>query len=110
MSMDSLVREALLPLVPIVEPHSYDGEELEYITFQSTVLPEIHADGHPRALRHLLQVHWFLPRRVNPNAKKRAIAEELWAARLTYPSITDASDEEGQHYVFECEGAENGDV
>lgn len=110
MSMDSLVRAALLPIVPIVQPQQYDGEALEYITYVCTTLPELPAEGRPAALRYLLQISWYLPHGVNPNEKKRQIAEELWAAGLTYPSVTDASDEEGQHYVFECEGAEDGHV
>lgn len=109
-SIESVVRTSLLPIVPIVEPHRYDGEALEYITFNYTELPGLHADGRPGALRYLLQIHWYLPHGTNPNEKKRQIAEELWAAGLTYPSVVDASDDDGQHYVFECEGASNGNV
>lgn len=110
MSIDSLVRSALLPIVPIVQPHQYEGEALEYVTYNYVTIPDVPAESRPAALRYLLQIGWWLPHGVNPNEKKRQIAEELWAAGLTYPSITDASDEDGQHYVFECEGADDGHI
>lgn len=106
MSIESVVRETLLPIVPIVEPQSYDGKALEYIVFTYTELPALDADGRPGALRYLLSISWYLPRGVNPREKKRQIAEELWAAGMTYPSVTDASDDAGQHYVFECEASD----
>lgn len=106
MSLNQRIRAALLPIVPIVEPNRYDGEALEYITFRYDTLTEISAEGRPGALRHLVTVNWYLPNGVNPAGKKRQIAEELWAAGLTYPQVVDASDEEGQHYAFECEAAD----
>lgn len=110
MSVERTVRGALLPIVPVVEPHSYDGKALEYIVFSYTEIPALDADGRPGALRYLLSISWYLPWGVNPREKKRQIAEELWAAGCTYPSVVDASDEDGQHYIFECEALDSGDV
>lgn len=110
MSVDQLIREALTPIVPAVSPNRYDGEATEYITFIDTILPELDADDKPHALRHLLLINWWLPHGVNPNTKKRLIAERLFGAGCTYPSVTPIPDDDGQHYAFECEAVEHGDV
>lgn len=108
MSINSKIRKALLPLVDTVVPSEYSGEKLEYIVFTDTVVPEVPAEGRPGVLRHLLLINWYFPKGVNPLEKKRAIAEELWSAGFTYPSITELEEENGQHFAFECEGKEDG--
>ena len=47
--------------------------------------------------------YWFLPAKVNPLERKRQLRQALIAAGFTAPTITPASDDDGQHYVFECE-------
>ena len=59
--------------------------------------------GHYRAL---VQVHYFAPHEKNTRATRREITRRIVAAGFTRPSITPASDANGQHYVFECEDAE----
>lgn len=109
MSIDAAIRTALTPIVPIVKPNVHTGSETEYIVFNYTELPTLHADNRPHAIRYLVQVHWYLPTNVNPNTKKKQIKNALLDAGFTYPSTTNASDGEGQHFVFECEGID-GDV
>lgn len=109
MSVDATIRTALTPIVPIVKPNVHTGTELEYIVFNYTELPTLHADNHPHAIRYLVQVHWYLPTNANPNTKKKQIKQALLNADFTYPSTTNASDGEGQHFVFEMEYCD-GDV
>lgn len=115
MSPDAILREALTPIVPTVVPHVYRGEDLEYITYNYSTLPALDADSAPRAAIHLLQIHWYLPaapegsvNNVNPNAKKLLISAALAGVFGTWPEIVDASDEDGQHYVFELQAMEGG--
>lgn len=37
---------------------------------------------------------------------RKAVKRALFAAGFGWPSMTDASDKLGQHYVFECESVE----
>lgn len=105
MSVESAIINALTPIVTVVEPIIYNGKEKEYIVFNYDEIPA-HAESTAYALKMLVQVHLFMPFKKNPNTIKRQIADALQAAEFTYPSITNASDSEGQHYVFECEYAQ----
>lgn len=109
MRLHSVLRSAVLPLVPVCEPGVYEGDQPEYCTFLVTDLPDLFAEGRPHAMCYLVYLHWFLPSGVNPLAKKRQLCRALLAAGFTYPNVEDASDEEGQHFVFECQYAD-GDV
>lgn len=103
MSVNEKLRAAVLPIVPICEPDAYAGEESEYCTFDYAEVPDAFGDDMPQAIRYLVSLHWYLPRGVNPIAKKKQIRKALLVADFTAPTITNASDDDGQHYVFECE-------
>jgi hypothetical protein len=109
MNLDERIRTALTPIVPVVKPNVHTGSETEYIVFNYSELPTLHADNRPHAIRYLVQVHWYLPTNANPNTKKKQIKQALLNADFTYPSTTNASDGEGQHFVFEMEYCD-GDV
>lgn len=53
--------------------------------------------------RYLVQLHWFLPLKRRPHPKKRELGRALGAMQrcVTWPTIENASDELGQHYVYE---------
>lgn len=106
MSFDSRLRDKLLPIVPIVEPNIYDGEALEYIIFAYIERGDCFGDNEPEEIILTVQVHYFLPNGENPRAKKRLIRQALFELGGTWPEITNASDKDGQHYVFEFECAE----
>lgn len=109
MSVNEILRNAVHPIVPVCEPVSYDGEETEYCTFVIDDDPDVFAEGMPSVIRSLVILNWYLPAGVNPLAKKKRLCRALASAGFTYPSVTNASDEGGQHFVFECERAD-GDV
>ena len=109
MSMDSKILTAVKTVVSECKPNIYEGTSKEYAVYTYSQFPVIHADGRPDAIRYSIFVHLYLPKGVNPNAKKKLLANALLNAGFTYPSIVNASDSNGQHYSFECQ-AVDGDV
>lgn len=108
MSVDARLQEALSPCGLPVYPEVYEGEALEYVVTNWTALPELHAGDVPGAGRYLVQVHYYLPRRQNPNAMIRTLCLELIAAGFTAPSVVPAHEADGQHWVLECQGVDGG--
>ena len=102
--LQTALRGAGLP----VFPNLYTGPELEYIVTNYTTLPVLHACDRANAARYLVQVHYYLPHKKNPNAVLEALALGLQTAGFTCPVIQPASDANGQHYVLECEGWDGG--
>ena len=108
MSVDEAIMSALSDILPVY-PNKYTGELLEYIVFDYTVVPSVFADRAPRAARYLVNIHHYLPEKEDPTEKRSTISHALFAAGFTWPYITNASDDDGQHYVFECEYVDGGD-
>lgn len=107
MNIDERIREAVLPIVPICEPDFYEGGEQTYCTFNMTQLPTAHADDRPRAVRYLIQLHLFAPggpKRPSMRQTRWELCRAVLAAGFTYPSVTNASERQFQHYVLEFEG------
>ena len=103
MNLDEELRRALTPIVSACLPVDYDGEEPEYIAYTYDERGGAFGDDRSEALIHELRLHWYLPAGENPNAKKRLLRNALETLGFTSPVITNASDSEGQHFVFECE-------
>lgn len=101
-NLDERIITALSPIVSEIEPILYEGDSLEYIVFNYNEVFS-YAESTADARRCIVQVHYYLPFNVNPNANKRLIANALHDAGFTYPSIYNASDSNGQHYTFQCE-------
>lgn len=108
MTIDENLMATLSQLVPELAPNQYAGSALEYIVWNYSMIPSVFADSKPEASRYLVQVHWFLPLSVNPAGKRVQLCRALNAAGFTYPSIVNASDKDGQHYVLECEYVDGG--
>lgn len=110
-NVDDALMAALNPVLPgCVFPNVYTGDALEYIVTNYTTIPDVHGENGPAAARYLIQVHYYLPTGQNPNAKKLAIQRALFADGFTWPSITPAHENEGQHWVLECEYVNAGGV
>lgn len=104
MTVNELLKATLEPLLPgRTAPVEYTGKSLEYITWNHSMIPEVFADGVPHAARYIVQVHYYLPNGKNPDPMKLEICSALMAADFTCPSIIDANEAAGQHYVFECQ-------
>lgn len=110
MSTDEALTAALTPIFPEACPHEYHGNALEYVVWNHYALPQVYAERAPAAARYPTQVHYYLPHGKNPNPVKLQLQQALFAAGFTWPSIEDASDSEGQHYVLECEFVNAGGV
>lgn len=108
-NVDRILKDALDPLLPgRAVPVVYTGTETEYIVWNYDTLGAVYAEGKPNAARYLIMVHYYLPNHQNPNQMKIRIAAALAAAGCTWPDITNANEESGQHYVLECEYTNGG--
>lgn len=104
MNVNIALKKALDPLLPgRTAPIEYTGKSTEYIVWNSSMIPELFAESISQAARYLVQVHYYLPNGMNPDPMKVKICKALMAADFTSPSVTDANEAAGQHYVFECE-------
>lgn len=101
---------AVTPVVPVCEPAIYGGDAEAYCTYNATEMPEGFGDDAPHALRYLLQLHYFCPLAGNPLPTVRQLRQAVFDAGFTYPTMEDASDLDGRHYVLEFEevGGVNG--
>ena len=89
-------------------PNVYTGTLLEYVVWNYDEIPAVYAERAPQASRYLCQVHLYYPHKKNPLTAIQALRWALWEAQFTWPSLTDASDGDGQHYVLECQFADGG--
>lgn len=101
MNLDERIRTALDGVCDVIVPQVYTGDAQEYIVFNYSEYPLVFADDAPQSIGYSVQVHLFMPLKVNPNTKKDSIKNALFSAGFSYPSIQDVTDDEGQHYVFE---------
>lgn len=109
MTLNEKIIAAVTPIVAecvpdllVTEPGETPPEE--YCTFNFSRYADALGDNSAHAMRALVQVHYLAPLRANTAATRR----RLWAAladvdAFTAPDITNASDQTGQHYVFEFE-------
>lgn len=109
-NVDAAVMAAVSPIVPECAPNVYDGCALEYVVWNAYTVPQVYAERKPAAARYPTQVHYYLPNGMNPNPGKLRLQQALFDQGFTWPSVTNASDSEGQHYVLECEYVNAGGV
>ena len=92
MNVNALLVGTLDSLLPTADG-VYKGAATEYIF----------ADDDAAHYRYLVQVHLYAPLEKNTRTYRREISRRLVAAGFTRPTVTPASDKNGQHYAFECE-------
>ena len=105
MSLNSTLKTALESIAPTA-PDVYLGDETTYIIFNYNSIPADFGNDAPAHERYLVQVHLYCPHSVNSLSMRRSIKTALTGAGFTWPAYENASDEEGQHHVFECEIAQ----
>lgn len=109
MTLNERIIAAVSPIVPVCVPDLYEteaGEEAagRWCTFNYDELPMGFGDDAAHTSRALVQVHYFAPRKAATLAIRRALCDALAAVEeFTAPSIENATDEDGQHYVLEFE-------
>lgn len=101
--IDTTIRTALAPLDIPIKPNGYEGTALEYLSYVYSERGTLYAEGMPQAILYGLDLHWYLPTGKNPGDGKDGIRHALRAAGATWPEIVNASDRDGQHYVFQCQ-------
>lgn len=109
MSCDEAINAAFGDILPLF-PNVYTGEELAYLVYNYYVIPEVYANSVSHASRYSIQLHLYLPQKTNPNTLKLSIINACIDNGFTYPSMTNASDRDGQHYVFEFEYCNGGGI
>lgn len=78
-----------------------------YYTFSYSSFGDDFGDDEPGCERWLVNVHYFAPlynEDIDERVKRTKRA--LFQAGFSWPRTVDASDQDGQHIVFECEIAE----
>lgn len=103
MTVDEALVYAIEPLVPEIAPDVYEGNAVEFCTYNYSAFPRLHSDGRPSVMVYLVQVHYCAPRGQNCRRKLVNLKNALFNAGCTYPTEENASDMDGQHYVLECE-------
>ncbi len=106
-AFDDALRAAILPIVPVCEPNQYDGAAVEYCVYTYTDVPEGRRNNGAEGVRRLVSLHWYIPTRQRPEKRSR-IAAAIEEIGGTPPTVENASDRDGQHYVFEFECLEGG--
>lgn len=105
-SIESRIRLALDALGYKVYPDTYNGPDKMYFVFNYNTTPDDHGDNQPNHERALIQVHLFCPHTFDSVKLRKDIKLALLGARFAYPYMTNASDKDGQHWVFEFQTAE----
>jgi len=77
-----------------------------YYTFNYSKSGVNFGDDAPGHERYLIQVHLFCPGGFDSVQRTVQTQQRLFTAGLTWPDVTNASDADGQHIVFECETVE----
>ena len=107
MSINETIIQAVTPIVPVCVPDAYRPDAGEtpaevYCTFNYSEMPEGIGDNAAHLTRALVQVHYYAPLRKSTIKTRHALRDAIAAVdNFTLPSIENATDETGQHYVLE---------
>lgn len=106
MMINKSIIDALKPICPNVYPDVYTGDEKEYIVFTFDIQPDNFGDDRPFHITYDARVHYVCPLKKDAISTRIAIMEALFTMDnliVTYPSEVNASDDEGQHFVYDFE-------
>ncbi len=110
MSIESRIDTALTSFGYPIKADTYKGDEKTYFVFNLDTFGDDHGDNKPQHEIALIQVHFFCPVGVNSVLTRKSIKKKLFQAGFGYPGMTDASDDTGQHWVFEVDAVEGVDL
>lgn len=83
---------------------SKDNRPARYLVFNYTELPQNFGDNDSPYVRYLIQLHYFCPLLENSRSVRRKIKNAIKTEEdFTPPQVADATDAEGQHFIFEFE-------
>lgn len=108
MDLNDKIIAVAKPIVGICVADSYEaGSQEIYSTFNFTEMPEGAGDNGACAVRASCQLHLYCPRDFDSRQMRRALRHAIAETEdFTPPTVTNAGDAEGQHYVFEFESLE----
>lgn len=102
MTLNDIIIKTVSPVIKPVVPNLYTGESVRYCTFNYSEMPEGIGDNAAHLTRAVVQVHYFAPLRESTIKTRHALRDVIAAVdNFTLPSIENATDETGQHYVLE---------
>lgn len=107
MSVEARIKAALDvfgdPVEKSVLYASSEERPARYYTFSCESMGADFGDDEPGCERWMVTVHLFAPLAENCILRTKETKEALSVAGFTWPRCIDATDENGQHLVFECE-------
>lgn len=109
MTLNETIIQTVAPIVSVCVPDLYIPEAgetppEEYCTFNFDLAPLSPGDDAPHLRRALVQLHYFAPRRRQTMRQRRELLAALEGVEeFSAVAVENASDEDGQHYVFEFE-------
>ncbi len=98
-----MIETALASLSLPTDPDIYTGKAIEYLTYNYTSTADDYGDDRPQHEKYAVQVHYICPSSFDSIARRNRIKQLLFAADFTWPEVIPATDENEQHWVFECE-------
>lgn len=100
--LNQVLLNALRPICSNVYPDVYTGKETEYIVFTFDIRPDNFGDDFPFHLTYDVRVHYLAPLKKDVIRNRVNILVALSnIVGATYPEEVNATDEEGQHYVYD---------
>ncbi len=102
MTINQIIIDAIGDIVPVY-PDWYGGDEKEYVTFLYSEIPVMNANNQPMFDRITTYIHLFAPLGKNVLALKAQIRKKLTMSGFTYPTTTNATNDDSQHFVMQCE-------
>jgi len=102
LNINQRIINTVSPIVSTVVPDYYDGSNSTYAVFVANEIPNSYGDNVALTVRYLVTLNLFMPKKTNPFETKRLICKALESAGFTYPTVTNLSDADGMHLVFEC--------
>lgn len=109
MTLNAKIIETVTPIIPVcvpdlLVPEAGESVPEEYCTFLYDLVPEGLGDNAATLSRALVSLHYFAPLRASTLAKRKALRQAIEAEEsFSFPGVENASDQTGQHFVFEFE-------
>lgn len=104
MTVNETIKKALEPFGYPCKPDIYTGDGTKYFTFNyADERGRDFGDNRPGYVLASMQIHFFLPMKENYRKEKKQVREALFAAGFTYPVVTELTDGQVRHIVYECD-------
>lgn len=105
MSINPIIIAALKPTGYEIVPDMRKVAGPVGFAFNYWTSGDAYGDDAPQQEIYHVQVHLFCPSSFDSVVLRKQTKALLFAADFTFPQMTDSSDKDGQHWVFECEYA-----